>query len=171
MSTFAHRTLRYFWDPEPRNEDPASVIWCLGKQYHTRLPGRRPSPYPQSLSSEPSSFSANVSAAFTANNGDAAATWPTAFLDDFETRIWMTYRTDFFPIPRSPSQSAVGRNVALSSPAAALHYAGKLLTGHAGEGFSSDVGWGCMIRSAQSVLANALLTLHLGRGKRASCVF
>ena len=77
----------------------------------------------------------------------------------------MSYRTDFFPIPRSPSQSAVSKGLALSSPAAALHYAGKLLTGQAGEGFSSDVGWGCMIRSAQSVLANALLTLHLGRGK------
>ena len=73
----------------------------------------------------------------------------------------MTYRTDFTPIPRSPTT-----RVALSGPAAALQYAGKLLKGQAGEGFNSDVGWGCMIRSAQSVLANALLTLHLGRGTR-----
>lgn len=31
------------------------------------------------------------------------------------------------------------------------------------EGFSSDTGWGCMIRSGQSLLANALIILHLGR--------
>lgn len=78
----------------------------------------------------------------------------------------MTYRTDFSPIPRSPSDPGGGRGISLSSPAAALQYAGKLLTGQGGEGFSSDVGWGCMIRSAQSVLANALLTLHLGRGTK-----
>lgn len=71
----------------------------------------------------------------------------------------MTYRTDFIPIPRSP-----GKALSFDSPASALQYAGKLLSGQAGEGFSSDVGWGCMIRSAQSVLANALTTLHLGRG-------
>ena len=72
----------------------------------------------------------------------------------------MTYRTDFPPIPRGPGSK--GRP--FNSPAAALQYAGKLLSGQAGDGFSSDVGWGCMIRSAQSVLANALISLHLGRG-------
>jgi cysteine protease ATG4 len=31
-------------------------------------------------------------------------------------------------------------------------------------GFSSDTGWGCMIRSGQSLLANAILITRLGRG-------
>jgi hypothetical protein len=162
MSTFRHRALRYFWDPEPRNEDPASMIWCLGKQYDARPPKKQSSPQPSSADS--TTFPANVtSSAFTNNTDSPASTWPPAFLDDFESRIWMTYRSDFSTIPRSPSANATRIN-ALSSPAAALQYAGKLLTGHAGEGFSSDVGWGCMIRSAQSVFANALLTLHLSRG-------
>lgn len=32
------------------------------------------------------------------------------------------------------------------------------------QGFTSDTGWGCMIRSGQSLLANALSILVLGRG-------
>ncbi len=32
-------------------------------------------------------------------------------------------------------------------------------------GFSSDTGWGCMIRSGQSLLANALIINRLGRGR------
>jgi cysteine protease ATG4 len=150
------RALRYFWDPEPRNEDPSSPICCLGAHYDAAIPPAPPNQQPRS--SSPSSDPVSLATVFSAN-ADAASTWPPAFLDDFESRIWMTYRSDFAPIPRSPSAK-----VALSGPAAALQYAGKLLKGQAGEGFSSDVGWGCMIRSAQSVLANALSTLHLGRG-------
>jgi hypothetical protein len=27
------RIVQYFWDPEPKNEEPATVIWCLGREY------------------------------------------------------------------------------------------------------------------------------------------
>ena len=143
MNTITHRALRYFWDPEPRNEDPSAMIWCLGQRYEAVIPK-----------------SSNNGAPENSSPKDPSNTWPTEFLDDFESRIWMTYRSDFTPIPRSPANKGLPFN----SPAAALQYAGKLFSGQAGEGFSSDVGWGCMIRSAQSVLANALISLHLGRG-------
>ena len=30
--------------------------------------------------------------------------------------------------------------------------------------WSSDAGWGCMVRTSQSLLANTLVFVHLGRG-------
>lgn len=142
MNTLKHRAIRYFWDPEPRNDSPQSMIWCLGRQYPPQSPQ-------QNLNSQYS---------------DALSTWPRAFLEDFESRIWMTYRTDFPMIPRFPSPHPTRTIGAFKSPAAAIEFAGKLFTAQNGDGFPSDVGWGCMIRSAQSVLANALIHLHLGRG-------
>jgi cysteine protease ATG4 len=140
MNTFKERAIRYFWDPEPQNDDPSKMIWCLGQQY-TFATGSTDRSVDDSSSTRPNA-------------------WPTKFLDDFESRIWMTYRTGFSPIPRSPESKATH----FASPAAALQFAGKLLRTQTNEGFTSDVGWGCMIRSAQSVLANALSLLHLGRG-------
>lgn len=82
--------------------------------------------------------------------------WPPAFLDDFESRIWMTYRTDFALIPRSCDPQA----------SYALSFAMRIKTTFSDlTGFSSDTGWGCMIRSGQSLLANAILVARLGRGK------
>ena len=126
------------------------MIWCLGKQYFESTPEPlQPKAQPQHAHNPPLE-----------DNVNPASTWPTDFLDDFESRIWMTYRTDFTAIPRSPSVKGMPFN----SAATALQYAGNLIRGQIGEGFSSDVGWGCMIRSAQSLFANALITLHLGRG-------
>ncbi len=34
------------------------------------------------------------------------------------------------------------------------------------KGLTSDAGWGCMLRTGQSMLINALIHLHLGRGER-----
>ncbi|KAJ7552129.1 hypothetical protein O6H91_06G043000 [Diphasiastrum complanatum] len=56
------------------------------------------------------------------------------FLQDFESRIWITYRQGFESIENS-----------------------KLTT---------DIGWGCMIRSGQMLLAQALVCHHLGRAWR-----
>jgi cysteine protease ATG4 len=82
--------------------------------------------------------------------------WPIPFLDDFESRIWMTYRSNFTPISRAHDPASDS----------GLSWAVRLRNLTEREGFSSDTGWGCMIRSGQSLLANALIMLHLGRDWR-----
>lgn len=83
--------------------------------------------------------------------------WPPAFLNDFESRIWMTYRSGFDPIPRSTDPAASSRmSFAMRLKSMADQQAG----------FTTDSGWGCMIRTGQSLLANSLLTCRLGRNWR-----
>ena len=66
----------------------------------------------------------------------------------------MTYRCEFAPIPRSvPGSAGLSLMTQVRSH----------LPVHA-QGFTSDQGWGCMVRSGQCVLANALATLRFGRG-------
>jgi cysteine protease ATG4 len=81
--------------------------------------------------------------------------WPPAFLDDFESRIRLTYRSGFPPIPRSQDPKA----------AASMSLAVRIRQLGQQEGFTSDTGWGCMIRTGQSLLANTLLFCELGRGE------
>lgn len=77
--------------------------------------------------------------------------FPEPFLEDVRARLWLTYRVGFPPIARD-------RN----SPLAVM---GALVRGHfaeiGSEGFRTDCGWGCMIRTSQSLLANALVEVGI----------
>ncbi|KAJ6581256.1 hypothetical protein B0H19DRAFT_500096 [Mycena capillaripes] len=68
---------------------------------------------------------------------DSSHHWPAQFYSDFRSRVWCTYRKDFEAIRDDGPR-----------------------------GWTSDAGWGCMLRTGQSLLANALLTVHVGRDWR-----
>lgn len=82
--------------------------------------------------------------------------WPAEFLSDFESRFWLTYRSGFPPIQKAPDAPAASN----------MSFATKLRSIANQGAFTSDTGWGCMIRSGQSLLANTLVLLRLGRAWR-----
>ena len=165
------RIVQAFWDPEPTNDDASgSCIWCLGREYATQNTpnGSQASAFEDernesALNGQNSHRDANGNN-FAVTNGTPAAEpmtrthdseadrgWPSEFLDDCESRLWYTYRSNFPAIKKS-SDASMTLSVRLRS------------LGDQGV-FTSDTGWGCMIRSGQSLLANALVLLRLGRGK------
>ena len=175
FSRYSKRLVQLFWDPEPKNDDTERApIWCLGRQYTAR-PGSSVNRdtedggnFPFSISSMKSESRATAPLVQSTvgtfeqlpNTSDVpsldSADWPKEFLDDFESRLWFTYRSNFPPISKSADPRA----------AHGLSIATKFRSQLSGQtAFTSDTGWGCMIRSGQSVLANALLLLQFGRGK------
>lgn len=175
------RFMQYVWDPPPRNEDD-SPIWCLGERYDshpipTKTDNQGGTASVASTSHSESTHSHADSKLSTTSHEDktrdSAAVaedesfekieaqdegaddgWPTAFLDDVESKIWLTYRQDFPHILTSTDPKATS----------GMSFGTRLkMLGNKG-GFSSDTGWGCMIRSGQSLLANALVMIELGRG-------
>ncbi|KAK4946497.1 Cysteine protease atg4 [Elasticomyces elasticus] len=181
------RFVRYFYDPSPKYDDMSGTsIWLLGKEYKPTPPKPVTTTDHDDVvevesstdSHDPSDTTASTTdtqplpiqntGSFddaqhvtgdnlpSLSNDPSDGGWPHPFLDDFESRIWMTYRSNFTPIPRSQDPTS---NVGLS-------FSVRLRNLTEREGFSSDTGWGCMIRSGQSLLANALVMLQLGRDWR-----
>ncbi len=175
------RIIQRIWDPEPVNNRASNEpVWCLGCSYtldRSKMFGSTTppadaanptssSPAPileaagqhapsQAPETPPDSASSSFDASLAYEEPGQDGGWPPEFLDDFESRIWMTYRTDFDVIPRSTEPKA----------ASALSFTMRLKASFGDQtGFSSDTGWGCMIRSGQSLLANALSITRLGRG-------
>ncbi|KAE8131147.1 putative cysteine protease atg4 [Aspergillus pseudotamarii] len=143
------RIVQYLWDPEPKNdEEPDASIWCLGVEYASQLP--KPTANKTSERDELDTGTSTI-------DDVTAYGWPEAFVSDFESKIWMTYRSDFPPIPR-PDNDEANHSMTLT-----VRLRTQLMDP---QGFTSDTGWGCMIRSGQSLLANAMLTLCLGRAWR-----
>jgi cysteine protease ATG4 len=111
----------------------------------------------------PESFSSSFSSSLAyGENGEQQqhieSGWPQGFLDDFSSRFWMTYRSEFETIAKSSDPKATS----------SLSFAMRMRSQFGADqtGFSSDSGWGCMIRSGQSLLANTLAMVHLGRDWR-----
>lgn len=169
LGRYSKRIVQYFWDPTPKNEDTAK-IWCLGQSYESKYvadtdlqnhahgspPDSTVSYSSQTSTAGEESRSEGVSEQGGENTQveNADDGWPAPFLDDFESKIWLTYRSNFRPIPKSQDPRATS----------AMSFSVRLKSQFSQDGFTSDSGWGCMIRSGQNVLANTLLILRLGRG-------
>ncbi|ROT37927.1 cysteine protease ATG4 [Sodiomyces alkalinus F11] len=172
---------KMLWDPEPPNDQNSDQpVWCLGISYTRGTRGANNSDKTSPALAQPNTtrspqcdakpeeslalgstyrttfetVTSKVSKSLTFDTMGDDKGWPSAFLDDFESRFWMTYRCDFGPIPKSTHPRAAS---ALSLPMRIKSH----LTDQSG--FSSDTGWGCMIRSGQSLLANAMALHTLGR--------
>ena len=170
------RIVQAFWDPEPKNDGASgSCIWCLGRKYANRhtlnelrdpgLKARKDEPAFDTRDPHQDAKKIKLAATDRTSPGESEAPlrdseadrgWPSEFLDDCESRLWFTYRSNFTAIKRS-FDAPMTLSVRLRS------------LGDQG-GFTSDTGWGCMIRSGQSLLANALAVLRLGRGERRACI-
>ena len=172
------RAMRFILDSDSTPDKCTDPIWLLGVQH----PGYEPPP-PSTPARRPSvesrrapSFRSNSSSSVTVSelshsqppsSKNPAANWPPVFYADFTSRIWLTYRNQFPPI-RDSNLSSLEADLASGVQAATpssprprkWNWPG---TGE--KGWTSDAGWGCMLRTGQSLLANALLHLHLGRGK------
>ena len=175
LGRVSRRIVQKLWDPEPTNDKLANEpAWCLGCPYTLDIRNldlvpatsastppsdpteeRPPLPPPHPPDTPPSSATSSFDSTLSSEGPGQDGGWPSDFLDDFESRVWMTYRTGFEPIakstdPRAMSTMSLTMRVknTFSDP----------------QGFSSDTGWGCMIRSGQSLLANAIVTARLGRG-------
>ncbi|EGP83392.1 uncharacterized protein MYCGRDRAFT_49421 [Zymoseptoria tritici IPO323] len=185
FARFKKRAVDYLFDRPVRNDD-SSPIWCLGQSYDSEYKAPHPDPVTGSSPSAKSDSdishadsavvtqvpSTDTSSKPEATDDELAKSfdqvqisksmeeedlgWPSQFLDDFESRVWMTYRNNFPPIQKA-SDPAATSNMSFATKLRSLANQGN---------FTSDTGWGCMIRSGQSLLANTVVMLRLGRDWR-----
>lgn len=181
--------MQMFWDPEPSNDvNSDQPVWCLGSSYKlddasskaasktaavshdapessssdtatASPPDQNPPPGSESsanaLETPPASASNSPSSAVADGEPPPGRGWPAGFVEDMSSKFWMTYRSGFEPIPKSVDPKA----------ASALSFSMRIKsTLSDSAGFSSDSGWGCMIRSGQSLLATTIGILRLSRG-------
>ncbi|KAI0791878.1 peptidase family C54-domain-containing protein [Abortiporus biennis] len=181
------KAMRYLLDSDATPDNCADSIWLLGVEHpgnepqsptlpqtpnrRTSVDSRRsPSSHRSSPSSPPRYPDADPSLSQSQPPSsiakDPGRHWPPVFYADFTSRIWLTYRSQFQPI-RDISLDELNMDIAESMLIATSPQPKKWNWPLGGDKcWSSDAGWGCMLRTGQSLLANALLHLHLGRDWR-----
>ncbi|KAG6827735.1 hypothetical protein H0H92_010613 [Tricholoma furcatifolium] len=172
------KAMRYLLDSDATPDKCVDPIWILGVKHVGYEPPPPQPTQPQSLNSSTRSLRSSISGSTVASEAtlrprdrdrdkdkEPKPQWPPEFYADFTSRVWLTYRSHFPPI-RDVRLADLDGDFALSS----RHYpesVHKKGWGWGGEkGWTSDSGWGCMLRTGQSLLANALVFLHLGRDWR-----
>jgi cysteine protease ATG4 len=188
------KAMRYLLDSDATPDKCLDPIWLLGVEhpgYESPPPSHAPSTGTaekkrRGSASPPVSFRSSTSSATPDSSlsqstssipsnkhvtkHDPSANWPPVFYLDFTSRIWLTYRAQF-PIPIKDGRLAdlCGDGCELAAVAAAPSTGTPSMSKRAwpwsGEKtWSTDSGWGCMLRTGQSLLANTLVHVHLGRG-------
>ena len=178
IAKYSKRIVQLFYDPEPKNDGELKTpIWCLGRRYDTRSgipvnarPANELPPTPEASppeSEEPAghsrdsqspagSFEEIEKPSIPPPGAVDSDDWPDDFLEDFGSKIWLTYRSAFPPIPKSQDPKATSTMTMSVRLRSQWQLQG---------GFTSDAGWGCMVRSGQTLLANTLAFVRFGRGK------
>ncbi|KAH8111525.1 hypothetical protein DFH11DRAFT_1729456 [Phellopilus nigrolimitatus] len=185
------KAVRYLLDSDSTPDKCTEPIWLLGVQHpgyeappppppraaspppsgrRSSLDMRRSSSFRNSVTSmrgamsspEPSSVSQQQQQV----NRNPAAYWPPVFYADFTSRVWLTYRSHYPPI-RDHTLAQLEAEFC-SPPSQSVATSPRKWNWPVGgeKGWTSDSGWGCMLRTGQSLLANALIHLHLGRDWR-----
>ncbi|KAG8836292.1 Cysteine protease atg4 [Serendipita sp. 399] len=177
--------------PPPPSSTPAALVPSFptgtlvppNKTLHRRdsieskskSPSSFRSPIPNSHSNgSTQSLSSSVSSTTLTSNGRVTIAWPPDFYLDYNSRIWLTYRNTFPPI-RDTSLSSLepvcppctDKSLSATDVSQPIPSPSKPRWPWSTEkGWTSDSGWGCMLRTGQSLLANALIHLHLSRSWR-----
>ena len=181
------KAMRYLLDSDATPDKCTDPIWLLGLKHPGYEPPEAPPPMAVAHSfSTPvrrgsadsrrspglasglrspsdNQLSSSLSSS-TSSKYNPSANWPLVFYEDFTSRIWLTYRSQFPPI-RDTTLAALSYDPNDPSCGPPPSPPSKKWFGLAERGWTSDSGWGCMLRTGQSLLANTLLHLHLGRGK------
>ncbi|EJD04597.1 uncharacterized protein FOMMEDRAFT_133827 [Fomitiporia mediterranea MF3/22] len=181
------KAMRYLLDSDATPDKCTDPIWLLGVQH----PGYEPPPPPPSQSSSAppsgrrssldirrsSSIRNSVSSLRGATSSpepsmvhpqkNPGANWPPGFYSDFSSRVWLTYRSHYPPI-RDQTLAQLEAEASGQIPLQPVSASPRKwhILGSGEKGWTSDSGWGCMLRTGQSLLANALIHLHLGRDWR-----
>ncbi|SCV69762.1 BQ2448_1156 [Microbotryum intermedium] len=161
---FLDKTAQFLFDSDSHADKCEEEIWVLGVCHQaTRSDdssindGGKTSP----RMSRPSEEGVDGEVIILTPSSSTILGWPSTFYHDFYSRMALTYRSGFPPIPCATPGNAGGGGF-LNSLSMSI---GRGSNGRTADGLSSDTGWGCMLRTGQSLLANALMAVHLGRGE------